>query len=29
VIDIDDVDGESGIELRIDGKPMPMSSRAH
>jgi hypothetical protein len=29
VIDIDYIDGESGIELRIDGKPMPMSSRGH
>ena len=29
VIGIDDVDGESGIELRIDGKLMPMSSGAH
>jgi hypothetical protein len=28
VIDID-VDGESGIELRMDGKSMPMSSNAH
>jgi hypothetical protein len=29
VIDIDDIDGDSGIELRIDGKPMSMSARAH
>jgi hypothetical protein len=29
VIDIDDMDGESGIELRIDGKAMPMSPRGH